>query len=78
MPWGDEPIWVDENIVGYTTTATFGHTVGKAVCMGYVKHNDIKNKGFLKRHKFELQIGAKKYPVTASFKAAVGKSFRQN
>jgi 4-methylaminobutanoate oxidase (formaldehyde-forming) len=58
MPWGDEAIWMDGKIVGYCSSATFGHTVGSAVTLGYVEHEDIKNKGFLKRHNFEISLGA--------------------
>jgi 4-methylaminobutanoate oxidase (formaldehyde-forming) len=65
MPWGDEAIWMDGKIVGYCTSTTFGHTVGSAVTLGYVEHEDVKNKGFLKRHKFEISLGAKQIPAKA-------------
>jgi len=36
--WGTEPILMGGTIVGYTTSACFGPTIGVSVAMGYVKH----------------------------------------
>ena len=35
--WGDEPILRDGRVVGTVTSAAFGHTLGRAVAMGYVR-----------------------------------------
>lgn len=79
-PWGGEPIYLaktddDEasiassniNIdrpVGMTTTTTYGFTLGKQVCIGYIRHPDpnvaITN-DFLLRSKFEVEIGGKRF-----------------
>jgi 4-methylaminobutanoate oxidase (formaldehyde-forming) len=37
MLWGGEPILLDGEIVGYTTSATFSPTLGAAVALGYVR-----------------------------------------
>ncbi len=34
--WGSEPIYFGGKAVGYTTSASYGHTLGSAVAMGYV------------------------------------------
>ena len=36
LPWGNESIYRNGEFAGYITSAGFGHTLGKAVCMGYV------------------------------------------
>ena len=36
LPWGNESIYRNREYAGYVTSAGFGHTLGKAVCMGYV------------------------------------------
>ena len=36
MLWGGEPILLDGEVVGYTTSATFGPTLGASVALGYV------------------------------------------
>ena len=36
FPWGNESIYRDGQLCGYVTSAGFGHSLGKAVCMGYV------------------------------------------
>ena len=37
FPWGKENIYRNGELVGYVTSAAFGHTIGKHICMGYVK-----------------------------------------
>src|SRR5207249_9665038 len=37
--WGGELILRDGNPVGYTTSGSYGHTVGGAIAMGYVNHS---------------------------------------
>jgi len=36
--WGNEPIYRDGALVGYTTSAAYGPTLGAAVALGYVRH----------------------------------------
>ena len=37
LPWGDEPICATARVVGTLTSAAYGHTLGRAVAMGYVR-----------------------------------------
>ena len=37
VAWGDEPIYRDAEVVGTLTSAAHGHTLGRAVAMGYVQ-----------------------------------------
>jgi dimethylglycine dehydrogenase len=36
-PWGGEPVMQDGQVVGYLTSAAFGHRVGHCVALGYMK-----------------------------------------
>ena len=37
MLWGGEPITLGGEVVGHTTSATYGPTLGASVALGYVK-----------------------------------------
>ena len=71
--WGTEPILWNGNIVGYTTSAAYGPTVGASVAMGYVKNpngGSIK-KSDLEDNKFEITQNGINYAVKASFKSII-------
>ena len=55
--YGAEPIFRDGEYVGETTSAAFGHSLGCAVCMGYVARRDapIKN-DWLKSGTYTIQV----------------------
>ncbi|MDT4813877.1 4-methylaminobutanoate oxidase (formaldehyde-forming) [compost metagenome] len=42
---GFEPIWIGDQLVGYTTSGGYGHTVGKSIAMGYVDTDRIDVSG---------------------------------
>jgi dimethylglycine dehydrogenase len=35
-PWGNEPIYAGETMVGRATTGAYGHTIGKSLALAYV------------------------------------------
>lgn len=35
--WGYEPIWFQDELAGFVTSGTYGHTVNKSLAMAYVK-----------------------------------------
>ena len=48
LPWGKESIYRDGKFCGYVTSAGFGHSLGRAVCMGYVsgvERSDVSASG---------------------------------
>jgi glycine cleavage system aminomethyltransferase T len=47
--WGDEPVLLDGEIVGRVTSAGYGQSVGKSVCLASISHPDVMSKGFTKR-----------------------------
>jgi 4-methylaminobutanoate oxidase (formaldehyde-forming) len=62
--WGSEPILRDGNAVGYTTSGSYGHTLGAAVGMGYVKGFEPIETG-----RFEINVSGKLYAATPHLRA---------
>ena len=69
LPWGDEPILRDGRVVGTVTSAAFGHTLGHAVAMGYVREDDGVDAAFVTGGRFELDIGGERIPARAGLAA---------
>ncbi len=62
----NEPIWRDGVLVGRTTSGWYGHTLGRAVALGYV---DAGTPGaatpeWLLGGRYELEIATVRYPAT--------------
>ena len=53
--WGNEPITRDGQIVGYTSSASFGHTLGASVAMGYVSDLEQSYEGDWKAGHYEIE-----------------------
>ena len=69
LPLGDEPILCDGRIVGSVTSAAFGHTLGRAVAMGYVRHPDGVDGALLEGATFELDIAGERFKARAGLRA---------
>jgi sarcosine dehydrogenase len=69
LPWGDEPIHHDGRIVGSVTSAAFGHTLGRAVAMGYVSGPVAVDPRGITDAKFELEIADRRFTARASLRA---------
>ena len=52
----DEPIWRDGALVGRITSGAYGHTVGRAVGLGYVTHADGVDGAFVGSGRWEIEI----------------------
>ena len=64
--WGQERLWLDGEPVGYTTSASYGHTLGGAVALAYVKHADGVSRALVEGGSFELTVADRRVPVRAS------------
>lgn len=56
MLWGNEPILRNGEIAGHTTSAAFGHTVGAAIALGYVHHDDGVTPEFLNDGEYAILV----------------------
>jgi len=64
-PVGDEPIIRNGEHVGWLSSAAFGHTLGRAVSMGYVRHVGVKERGFVEGGRYEIEIAGDRFLATA-------------
>ena len=63
--WGSEPILRNGIAVGYTTSGSYGHTLGAAVGMGYVKSAEVATDEFIKAGRYEININGKLHAAKA-------------
>jgi 4-methylaminobutanoate oxidase (formaldehyde-forming) len=62
--WGSELIYRDGKPVGYTTSGSYGHTVGGAVGMGYVNCAEGVSANFIKSGRYAININGELFPAT--------------
>lgn len=71
LPHGDVPILRNGVIAGLVTSAAFGHSLGRAVCLGYLGVPDgLSIKQQLAAGGFELDIAGQRFAVRATLEAA--------
>jgi 4-methylaminobutanoate oxidase (formaldehyde-forming) len=64
----NEPIYRDGEIVGHLTSANYGHALGRAVGLGYVKHADGADRAFIESGRYEIEVACTRVPATASLR----------
>jgi len=69
LPLGDEPIWCGGSIVGSTSSAAYGHTLGRAVAMGYVSRAGGVDAAYLSQARFEIEIAGDRFAARGSLQA---------
>jgi 4-methylaminobutanoate oxidase (formaldehyde-forming) len=69
MLWGSEPIYRNGQPVGYTTSGSYGHTVGGAIAMGYVNNSAGVNSEFIKSGRFEINVSGERFAARAYVRA---------
>ncbi|HEV8227995.1 MAG TPA: glycine cleavage T C-terminal barrel domain-containing protein, partial [Methylomirabilota bacterium] len=69
LPLGDEPIWSEGCMVGSTTSAAYGHSVGRAVAMGYVTREEGVDAAYVGQARFEIEIAGDRVAARGSLRA---------
>ena len=64
-----EPIMRDGRLVGHLTSGNYGHTLGGAVGLGYVYHEEGVTTEYIDSGKFEIEVGDRRIPAKASLTA---------
>ncbi len=66
--WGGELLLRDDEPTGFASSAAFGHSVGRAVLLGYVERHDggKADREWLGQGKYQLAIGGEPYDVSVS------------
>ena len=65
----DEPILRDGIAVGLTTSAAWGHRVGKSLAMAEVRNAEGVTGAWLKEGNFEVEVALQRYPITVQLGA---------
>ena len=63
-----EPVWRDGVCAGYITSANYGHFLGAAVGLGYVKGPLGETPTDVLASKYEIEVAGNRIPATASLK----------
>jgi 4-methylaminobutanoate oxidase (formaldehyde-forming) len=61
----DEPVWRDGELVGRITSGAYGHTIGRAVGLGYVECADGVTDAFIGSGRWELEVACERMPARA-------------
>lgn len=61
--WGNEPIWRNGEVVGYTTSGAYGYTVGGAVGVGYVKNATGVDRDFILTGDYTIETNGEHIPA---------------
>ena len=69
LPLGDEPIFRAGACVGQITSAAFGHTLGRAVALGYARRDGEADEAVVEDGGFEIEIAGERFAATASLDA---------
>lgn len=64
----NEPIYRDGQLLGLTSSAAYGHFLGGAVALGYVRSDGGVMPAFVTSGKWEIEIGLARYAATASLR----------
>jgi 4-methylaminobutanoate oxidase (formaldehyde-forming) len=64
----NEPIFRDGKLVGHTTSANYGHTLGRAIAMGYVNCADGVDQSYIDSGRFEIEVACERTPARASLR----------
>ncbi len=67
--WGSEPILLDGKPVGYTTSGSYGHTVGCAIGMGYIKDPRCATPDQLASERIEIMVNGSALRARVLFQA---------
>jgi 4-methylaminobutanoate oxidase (formaldehyde-forming) len=71
--YGYEPIWRDGVIAGYITSAMYGHTLGRAIGLGYVTDGNGETAGnvdgdFIAAGAYDIEVAGRRFEAQASLK----------
>ena len=67
--WGHEPIYRDGAPVGFTTSGSYGHTLGAAVGMGYVRAEDAISREWVESGASEIEVAGERFVATPHWRA---------
>ena len=66
--WHDEPIYREGICVGYLSSASYGHSLGAAVGLGYVRSKDRITRDFILEGNYEIDVAGERIPAAPYLK----------
>ena len=66
MLYHDEPVFADGRMVGRTTSGAYGHTLGGAIALGYVRDLGGDIAGLVGSATFEIEVAGRRIGAVAS------------
>ena len=67
--WGHEPIYRNGSYVGFTTSGSYGHTVGASVGLGYVSALGKVSRDWIESGQYEIEIAGARFAATAHWRS---------
>jgi 4-methylaminobutanoate oxidase (formaldehyde-forming) len=64
----NEPICRDGEIVGYISSGNYGHHLGAAIGLGYVRHPEGVDADFVTSGRYEIEVACERVPARASLR----------
>jgi glycine cleavage system T protein len=64
----NEPILRDGKVVGRITSGSYGHTLGRAVGMGYLERKEGVDNEFVESGRYEVEVATDRHPASVSLK----------
>ncbi|MCZ6503337.1 MAG: aminomethyltransferase family protein, partial [Gammaproteobacteria bacterium] len=59
----DEPVWLNNEMIGLTTSAMWGHRINRSLAIALISHPDGVNRSFLEQDEFSVEVAKKRYPI---------------
>lgn len=64
----NEPIVRDGRVIGRITSGSYGHTLGRAIGLGYLERKEGVDSAFVESGRYEVEIAADRHPARVSLK----------
>jgi 4-methylaminobutanoate oxidase (formaldehyde-forming) len=67
--WGGELIYADDRPVGYTSSGSYGHSLGGAIGMGYINNPAEVTREAIHKARYEIAINGTRFPACLHLRA---------
>jgi 4-methylaminobutanoate oxidase (formaldehyde-forming) len=64
----DEPVWRGGQLVGHVASAQFGHTLGGAVALGWVRAPEVVPRDWFLAQPYEIEVGGRRVGARAALR----------
>jgi 4-methylaminobutanoate oxidase (formaldehyde-forming) len=64
----NEPIYRNGEVVGYLTSGNYGHALGRAIGLGYVRDEGGVDAAFVNAGSYEIEVAGERLPAEASLR----------